>query len=109
MGNHNIYARTVRLKKKKALKKTLYTVNLHKCHCVCFVLTIYRWERGLALTVVCIPSKTPLDQTKFSCVSSYQLEIASELWMWACVYSALSAGTPSGLDLCRPCACCHSV
>lgn len=108
MENHNIYARNCKVKKKSPEKK-LYTVNLHKCHRTCFVLAIYCWVWGLALRVVCIPSKTLLDQTKFSCVSSYQLQIASGLWVWARVYSAVTAGTPSDLDLCRPCACCHSV
>lgn len=47
--------------------------------CVCFVLTMYCWARGLPLRVFCTLSKTPLQKNKFSFASRYQLEIASGL------------------------------
>lgn len=43
------------------------------------------WECSLHLTV-CLPSKNPLEVTKYSFVNDYKLEIALGLGMEACVY-----------------------
>jgi hypothetical protein len=46
----------------------------------------------------------------FPSVSDYHLQIA--LWLRVgcpCLLPSLSAGTLSGLSLCGPCACCHSL
>lgn len=46
------------------------------------MLDIYCWAWGL----VCIPSETLLEKSKFSFVASYQLEIASDLGMAVSVH-----------------------
>ena len=73
------------------------------------LLAIYSWAYSLPLRVVCFPSETPLEKTKFSFASGYQLEIASGLGMGRVSTSPLSTGTPSGLDPCRECTFCQSL
>ena len=60
-------------------------------HRVNFVLAIYCWAWSLPLRVICTPSETPLEKTKFSFVSNCQLEMASGLGMGALVNLPLSA------------------
>lgn len=48
-------------------------------------LTIYNWAHRLPLRVVCFPGESPLEDTKFSFVSGYVLEISSGLGMVACI------------------------
>lgn len=72
------------------------------------MLIISCWALGLPLSVVIKPSETPLEKTKFSFVSGCQLEITFWLGMGACS-PPLSAGTLSGLSLCRPWAYCHNL
>ena len=57
----------------------------------------------------CILNRTPLGKTNSSFVSSYQLVVASGLWVGLVPTSPLSSRTPSGLVLCRPCACYHGL
>jgi hypothetical protein len=60
--------------------------------------------------MVCTPSETLLEKTNFSFMTGCLLDIASGLGMWMCIHLIqISAGTLSGLDLCRPCACCNSL
>lgn len=47
--------------------------------CVCFVLTIYCWARGLPLRVTCFSSETLLEKSEFSLASDYQSETTSGL------------------------------
>lgn len=49
------------------------------------LLVIYCWVWGLALRVICIPGEILLEKMSFSFVSSYQLEILTELRMRAFV------------------------
>jgi hypothetical protein len=51
-----------------------------------FLLAIHCWARSLPFRVFVSRSETPLDKTKFSFASCYQLEIASGLGMGACVH-----------------------
>lgn len=50
---------------------------------VTFVLAMYCWACTLHLKIVCFPSDTPLEKTKFPFASGCQLETTSELWMEA--------------------------
>lgn len=59
----------------------------------CFVLTAYCWVWGSVLKSVYIAIETPL-------------EILGQQWGLSPL-PPLSAGTLSGLDPCRACACCH--
>jgi hypothetical protein len=56
-------------------------------------------------SVVCVPSETPLEKTKFSFVSGRQLEIASGLGKGTCLLPFLVMGLLL-VDFCSPCACC---
>lgn len=51
-----------------------------------FYVGIYYWAQRLLLSMVCIPSETPLEKNNISFVSDVQLEIASGLGMGACDY-----------------------
>lgn len=55
------------------------------------------------------PSETPLEKTKVSFVSIYQLTIVSGLGKGLMPTSPFSAETPSVADLCSPWASCQSV
>ena len=48
-----------------------------------------------------------MEKTILFFASGYQLEIASGLGIGFVCHSPLSAGSPSGPDLSRPCACFH--
>ena len=79
--------------------------NLQKYHWVCLELVIYFWAWGLPLSVVCFPSETLLEKTKFSFGSTCKLEIVSWLGMGHMSTSTTShpgSGSPSGLDLLLP-------
>lgn len=55
-------------------------------------------------------SESPLEKVDFPFASGYQLQTASWLGVEPCVQlPPLSAGTPCGLNLGRPWACCQSV
>lgn len=41
---------------------------------------------SLLLRIVCFPSETPLDETKFTLESGYQIEIGPELEKVTCVH-----------------------
>ena len=69
-----------------------------------FVLTNYSWAWGLSLSVVDTPSETTLEKTKFSSADTLLVRGGSP-----CLLPPLSTGIPSGLNLCRSCACCHSL
>ena len=68
----------------------------------------HTWE--LVLSVVCIPSDTPLEKSKFFLCKSMSNGDSFLVW---CRRSyplfPLSARTPSGLHLCRSCAYCLSL
>ena len=49
-----------------------------------YFLAIYCWAYSLPLRVVCFPSEMPLEETKFSFASGYQLEMTSQLGMGMC-------------------------
>jgi hypothetical protein len=52
--------------------------NLQRCCWVNFLLAVYHhWACSLSLRLVCFPSETSLEETKFSFSGGYQLEIAS--------------------------------
>ena len=61
------------------------------------------------LRIASFPSETPLEKTKCSFASGYQLETASGLGVKYMYTFLLSSRTPSGAALCRPCACCHRL
>lgn len=69
-------------------KQNIYKVkkNLQKYNPVHFVLATYCWARELPLNLVCIPTETLLENTNFSFMNGYQLEIDSGLKMEICVY-----------------------
>lgn len=71
---------------------------------------LHCWTHSLTLRVVYLGSKTPLQKTKQSFPSGYQLEIASGLQMGVCVLfsSYFSSWTPSAAELFRLCAHCLS-
>lgn len=76
---------TTTKKQKQALQ------NYHWGH---FVLAIYCWTWGLPVHVVCLPNETLLQKAKYSFVSGYQLEIASDLGMGYVFLSSFSPETP---------------
>lgn len=51
-----------------------------------FSVTIYCWMCSLLLRLVCFPSESPLDETKFTFESGYQIEIVPELEKGTCVH-----------------------
>lgn len=59
--------------------KQYETKSRQKYHWVCLVLTIYCWSWGPFLSVVNVPSDSPLKTTKFSFVRRSQLETDSWL------------------------------
>lgn len=70
---------------------------------------IYSWGCSLPLRVFYFHSETPLEKTKWSFSSDYQLEIAYSLERKECVYFFFSFISPSGPDLPRPYTCCLST
>jgi Na+-transporting methylmalonyl-CoA/oxaloacetate decarboxylase gamma subunit len=54
-----------------------------------FLLATYFWGMGPILRVVCFPSETPWEKTKFSFAHGFQLNIASGLGIGADIYFSL--------------------
>lgn len=50
-----------------------------------------------------------METTKFSFATMCQFGVSFWVRLGAHVHFPLSAGTPTGLDLCGPCAYCHSL
>lgn len=61
-------------------------ISLQKYHWVSFIFTLYCWACGLPLSLVYIPSETPLQKIYFCFASWCQLQMASWLGLRACVY-----------------------
>ena len=72
--------------------------TLQKCQQVCFVLVIYCWAWVLTWNVIFIPSKHPLEKTKFCFARSYQLEMASWLGIGAHAYFSSQHWDPVWLE-----------
>lgn len=81
---------------------------IQRCQWIHFVFAIY-WARGLPLRVVCAPIETLLENTNFSFVSGYKLEIASVLGLGAWAFFPSQGWDPIGPDLCGSCAYCLSL
>ena len=78
------------------------------------MLFICCWAWGWLLSVVCIPRETPLEKTVLACVCLFCLWTVVKLQIAlvrdkSCVHFPSISGMPCVLDLCRPCACCHSL
>lgn len=88
------------------LRQNILTQKKKSKHTIEFVLC---WLWSLLLMVFCTSSESLLEKTNFSFASVCQLKRASELGMGVSSTSPLSSRTPMGPDLCRSCACCHSL
>ena len=64
------------------------------------------WAWNLALSVVNIPSKTPLEKTNVFFIFCKQISILGYGWQPMST-SPSRSWTPSGLNLCVPCTCCQ--
>lgn len=84
-------------------KQNILTQKKKSKHTIEFVLC---WLWSLAFCTSC---ESLLEKTNFSFPSVCQLERVSELGIGVSSISPLSSRTPMGPDLCRSCACCHSL
>lgn len=67
-----------------------------------FVLAVYCWAWGLVLRVGCLPSEILFGKSKFSFVTS-------QGWGLVSTSSSMSGPHYANPDLCRSCACCHTL
>lgn len=79
--------------------KQYETKSFQKYHWVCLGLAIYCWSWGPFLSVVNVPSDSPLKKTKFSFAQRSQLEIDSLLGMGIHVHFPLSKLGPQSQAL----------
>lgn len=92
------------LKKDRTLETT--TKKHTQIYGDCFVLVSYAWAWGLLWSVLDKSSVASLEKTDFLSLSRYQLQVTYLLEMRFCDQFA---GALFDLDLCRSCACCHSL
>lgn len=89
------------------MPKSTWEKSRQKLHWVSFVLVFYCWAENLPLSVN-IPCLIPLETIFYlqggTIAERFLLKGGS-----LCLPPHLSTGTPSGLNLCRPCACFDSL